>query len=113
MPTKPRTVKAKGRTTPRKAGTVSLKKSALSGGEAGKNRKQIIRRSVSLDAEVDALAHDLAGNSDFSSFVNEALRREIQRTQMLSLLRDLDEEFGPVGEPAKANAERLWEARSR
>jgi len=72
-----------------------------------------IRRSVSLDPDVDAMAHRLAGDRDFSSFVNEALRRDIQRTQMLGLLRDLDEEFGTVGEAAKAKAEELWRARSR
>ena len=59
------------------------------------------------------MAHQLAGDRDFSSFVNEALRRDIQRTQMLGLLRDLDEEFGTVGEAAKARAEKLRRARSR
>jgi hypothetical protein len=75
-------------------------------------RGNAIRRSVSLDPDVDAMAHRLAGDRDFSSFVNEALRRDIQRTQMLSLLRDLDEEFGTVGEAAKARAEELWQTRS-
>ncbi len=59
------------------------------------------------------MAHRLAGDRDCSSFVNEALRRDIQRTQMLGLLRDLDEEFEPVGDAAKARAEELWQARSR
>lgn len=73
---------------------------------------KVVRRSVSLDPEVDAMAHKLAGGSDFSSFVNEALRRDIQRTQMLGLLRDLDEKFGPLSEAAKKGAEALWQARS-
>ncbi len=77
------------------------------------DRRNAIRRSVSLDPDVDAMAHRLAGDRDFSSFVNEALRRDIQRTQMLGLLRDLDEEFGAVGEAAKMRAEELWQARSR
>jgi hypothetical protein len=76
-------------------------------------RGNAIRRSVSLDPDIDAMAHQLAGDSDFSSFVNEALRRDIQRTQMLGLLRDLDEEFGTVSETARARAEELWRARSR
>jgi hypothetical protein len=77
------------------------------------DRRNAVRRSVSLDPDVDAMAHRLAGDRDFSSFVNEALRRDIQRTQMLSLLGDLDEEFGLVGDAAKAKAEELWQARSR
>jgi hypothetical protein len=35
---------------------------------------------LSLDPDVDAMAHELAGSNDFSPFVNEALRRDIQRT---------------------------------
>jgi hypothetical protein len=54
----------------------------------------------------------LAGSNDFSSFVNEALRRDIQRTQMLVLLRDLDEQFGPVSEGAKKGAKALWQVGS-
>jgi hypothetical protein len=77
------------------------------------DRRNAVRRSVSLDPDVDAMAHQLAGERDFSSFVNEALRRDIQRTQMLGLLRDLDEEFGSVGEVARARAEESWQARSR
>ena len=86
---------------------------ALKGKAPVAGRRNAIRRSVSLDPDVDAMAHRLAGDRDFSSFVNDALRRDIQRTQMLGLLRDLDEELGPVGDAAKARAEELWQARSR
>jgi hypothetical protein len=88
-------------------GARNLKKS-VSGGRA-----RPVRRSVSLEPDIDALAHELAGNGDFSSFVNEALRREIQRKQMLDLLDDLDARFGAPSDTATAKAEALWQARSR
>jgi hypothetical protein len=86
---------------------------ALKGNAPLVGRRNAVRRSVSLDPDIDAMAHRLAGDRDFSTFVNEALRRDIQRTQMLGLLRDLDEEFGAVGDAARARAEELWQARSR
>jgi hypothetical protein len=47
-------------------------------------RRNAIRRSVSLDPDVDAMAHRLPGNRDFSSFVNEALRRDIQSNSSMT-----------------------------
>jgi hypothetical protein len=72
-----------------------------------------VRRSVSLDRDVDALAHELVGNTNFSAFVNEAVRQKAQSMQMLRLLGDLDAEFGPVNKAAKRKAEELWRTASR
>jgi hypothetical protein len=73
----------------------------------------IVRRSVSLDRNVDALAHELVGGANFSAFVNEAVRQKSQQMQMLRLLEDLDEQFGPVGKVATAKANVLWRTASR
>jgi hypothetical protein len=73
----------------------------------------VVRRSVSLDPALDKLAHDLVGDTNFSAFVNEAVRQRVQRMQMLKLLGDLDREFGPVGEKEQKKAEELWQTASR
>ena len=73
----------------------------------------VVRRSVSLDPDVDALAHALVGEAQFSALVNEALRRHVQQRQMLALLDDLDAKFGPVGEHIVKEADALWQAASR
>ncbi len=73
----------------------------------------VVRRSISLDREVDALAHDLLGDSNFSAFVNDAVRQKTQQMQMLRLLDDLDEQFGPVGKAATEKAQALWQTVSR
>ncbi len=75
-------------------------------------RAKAVRRSVFLEPDVDALAHELAGRGDFSSFVNEALRREIQRRRMSDLLDDLDDRFGAPSDAATAKAEALWRAQN-
>jgi hypothetical protein len=73
----------------------------------------VIRRSVSLDRDIDALAHELAGDTNFSAFVNDAVRQKAQRMQMHKLLDDLDSEFGPPSDDAVRKAEALWETASR
>jgi hypothetical protein len=55
-----------------------------------------------------ALALELVGGSNFSAFVNEAVRLRSQQVQMLRLLDDLDAEFGPVGKSALVDAGDLW-----
>jgi hypothetical protein len=73
----------------------------------------VIRRSVSLERDVDSLAHELVGDANFSAFVNEAMREKAQRVQMLHLLDDLDAEFGEIDEKTKEKADALWQTASR
>ena len=73
----------------------------------------VVRRSVSLEREVDALAHELAGEANFSAFVNEAMREKAQQVQMLRLLDDLDAEYGPIDNDTKKKAQALWQTASR
>jgi hypothetical protein len=76
-------------------------------------RKTVIRRSVSLDRDVDALAHELVGEANFSSFVNDAMREKAQQIQMTRLLDDLDADFGEIDDATKEKANRLWRTASR
>jgi len=76
-------------------------------------RQTVIRRSVSLDRDVDALAHELVGEANFSSFVNEAMREKAQQIQMTRLLDDLEAEFGEVDDATKEKANQLWQIASR
>jgi hypothetical protein len=76
-------------------------------------RQTVIRRSVSLDRDVDALAHELVGEANFSSFVNDAMREKAQQIQMTRLLDDLDSDFGEIDDATKEKANRLWRTASR
>jgi hypothetical protein len=76
-------------------------------------RATVVRRSVSLEPDVDALAHELVGQANFSAFVNEAMREKAQQMQMLRLLDDLDSEYGPIDDDTKKKAEKLWQTASR
>lgn len=73
----------------------------------------VIRRSVSLDRDVDALAHELVGDANFSSFVNDAMREKARHVQMTRLLDDLDSEFGAVDHAVEQKVSELWRTASR
>lgn len=74
--------------------------------------RTVIRRFVSLDADVDALAHELAGTANFSAFVNDAMREKAKRVQMTRLLDDLEAKFGKVDIEIKQKADELWKTLS-
>ena len=76
-------------------------------------RTTVIRRSVSLERDVDALAHELVGDANFSAFVNEAMREKAQQVQMQRLLDDLDAEYGSIDNDTKEKAKALWLTASR
>jgi hypothetical protein len=76
-------------------------------------RTTVVRRSVSLERDVDALAHELVGDANFSAFVNEAMREKAQQIRMQHLLDDLDAEYGPIDSKTKKKAEALWQSASR
>lgn len=91
----------------------SAPKNAKRPTHASAARTTVIRRSVSLELDVDALAHELVGEANFSAFVNEAIREKAQQIQMQRLLDDLDAEFGEIDDDVKAKAEALWQTASR
>lgn len=64
--------------------------------------------SLSIDEDVLAEARARAGRRELSSYVNEALRRQLQRDRLIELLALMDEESGPVDEADLEEARRLW-----
>lgn len=54
--------------------------------------------SVTLDPKVAAELREVAGVRGMSSFVNEAVRQQLQARRVQCLLDQMDQEFGPVSE---------------
>jgi Arc/MetJ family transcription regulator len=64
--------------------------------------------SLSIDEDVLAEARERAGRRELSSFVNEALRRQLQRDRLAELLAEMDAESGPVPDDVMEEARKLW-----
>ncbi len=64
--------------------------------------------SLSIDEDVLAEARARAGRRELSSYVNEALRRQLQRDRLAQLLAEMDVESGPVPDEVMEEARRLW-----
>ena len=58
----------------------------------------IVKRSVSLDADVDEELTVRFGRGGKSRFLNSAARDALARVRLTELLRRYDEEVGPVAE---------------
>lgn len=66
--------------------------------------------SITLDADVLAELREQVGPRGLSAYINDTLRAELKREQMRHLLREQDEEFGPVPPEVIEEARReLWE----
>ena len=64
--------------------------------------------SLSIEADVLAEARARAGRRELSSYVNHALRRQLQRDRLTELLAELDADFGPVSDHVMEEARELW-----
>lgn len=64
--------------------------------------------SLSIDEEVLAEARDRAGHRELSSYVNEALRRQLQRDRLGELLAGMDDESGPIPDDLLEEARKPW-----
>jgi len=64
--------------------------------------------SLTLDEEVVSSARRLAGPRGLSSYVNHALRRQLQHDRLTALLAELDAEAGPVDAQMMEEVRRLW-----
>lgn len=64
--------------------------------------------SLSIDEDVLAEARARAGRRELSSYVNEALRRQLQRDRLADLLAEMDNESGPVPDDVMEEARQLW-----
>lgn len=54
--------------------------------------------SITLDAEVVAAIRDNVGKREFSAYVNETLKQQLQLDSWIEWLEELDRELGPIPE---------------
>ena len=64
--------------------------------------------SLSIDEEVLAEARDRAGRRELSSYVTDALRRQLQHDRLGELLAAMDAAAGPVPDDLMEEARQLW-----
>ncbi len=64
--------------------------------------------SLSIDEEILAEARDRAGRRELSSYVTDALRRQLQHDRLGELLAEMDAASGPVPDDLMEEARRLW-----
>jgi hypothetical protein len=64
--------------------------------------------SLTLDREVVDAARARVGKRGLSSYVNAALRLKLGHDRMLTFLKEMDEEYGPVDEQTAAEVGREW-----
>jgi Arc/MetJ family transcription regulator len=64
--------------------------------------------SLSIDEDVLAEARERAGRRELSSYVNEALRHQLQHDRLLELLAEMDAEAGPIPDDVMEQARKPW-----
>jgi len=64
--------------------------------------------SLSIDEDVLAEARNRAGRRELSSYMNEALRRQLQRDRLAELLTALEAESGPIPDGLMERARQPW-----
>ncbi|MGH8885644.1 MAG: hypothetical protein ACRDYX_10820 [Egibacteraceae bacterium] len=66
--------------------------------------------SLTLDEQLLTRARDRVGRRQLSAYVNEALRRQLQRDRLGALLDELAAEVGPIDEEVMEEVRRAWPA---
>ena len=66
--------------------------------------------SLTLDDELVEQARRHAGQRGLSGYVNQALRRQLQRDRLITFLEEVDEAAGPVDESVMEEVRREWPA---
>ena len=64
--------------------------------------------SVTLDADLVAEIKTEVGERGFSAYLNDSVKRRRQHERLRRYLRELDEEFGPVPDDVRRQAEKEW-----
>jgi Arc/MetJ family transcription regulator len=68
----------------------------------------IAKVSLSLDHDLVAAARQRVGGRGLSGYVNEALRRRLQRDRLTELLVEMDAEAGPIAPAVLEEVRRAW-----
>ena len=66
--------------------------------------------SLTLEEELLAEARDVVGARGLSSYVNRALRHQLQHDRLAGLLAELEQEKGPVEPEMMEEVRRAWPA---
>ncbi len=66
--------------------------------------------SLSLEEELLTEARGVVGIRGLSSYVNRALRHQLQRDRVAALLSELDQEYGPIDPRVTEEVRRAWPA---
>ncbi len=64
--------------------------------------------SLSIDEDVLAEARGRAGRRELSSYVSEALRRQLQHDRLGELLAQMEAESGPIPDHLMEEARQWW-----
>jgi Arc/MetJ family transcription regulator len=64
--------------------------------------------SLSIDEDVLAEVRARAGRRELSSYVTDALRRQLQHDRIGALLAEMEAESGPVPDDVMEEARQLW-----
>lgn len=65
--------------------------------------------SLSIDEDVLAEARERAGRRELSSYVTDALRRQLQHDRLGELLAEMDVSSGPIPDDLMEEARQLWQ----
>jgi Arc/MetJ family transcription regulator len=66
--------------------------------------------SLTLDDELAEQARRHAGERGLSGYVNQALRRQLQRDRLITFLEEADEAAGAIDESVMEEVRREWPA---
>ena len=66
--------------------------------------------SLTLEEEILAEAREAAGARGLSSYVNRALRHQLQHDRLAGLLAELEQEAGPIESEVMEEVRRAWPA---
>jgi Arc/MetJ family transcription regulator len=72
------------------------------------NSMAVAKVSLSIEEDVLAAARARAGRRELSAYVNEALRRQLQRDRLAEMLAEMDAESGPIPDDVMEEARRPW-----
>lgn len=70
----------------------------------------VAKVSLSLDEETLAAAREVAGPRNLSSYVNQAVRRQLQHDRLTALLAEMREESGPIDPALMDEIRDAWPA---
>jgi Arc/MetJ family transcription regulator len=64
--------------------------------------------SLTLEEELVSEAREVAGTRGLSSYVNLALRQQLQRDRLAGLLAELEQEHGPIDTQVMEEVRQAW-----